>query len=62
MPFVIGRGFAEVQIQKKWNWSYLLNRVENVDKILRTHWYWQTLAQVIVKCHLLIGRGFLRSN
>ena len=23
MPLVIGRGFAEVQILKKWNWPYL---------------------------------------
>ena len=25
MLYFIGRDFAEVQIQKKWNWPYLLN-------------------------------------
>ena len=38
MPFVIGRGFAKVQImKKKWNWPYLLNFLEYFDKILHTH-------------------------
>ena len=33
MLFVIGRGFAEVQIRKTENMSYLLNRVEYFHKI-----------------------------
>ena len=28
MSVAIGRGFAVVQIRKKWNWPYLLNREE----------------------------------
>ena len=38
MTFIIGRGFAERQILKKWKWSYLLNWVEYFDKLLRKHW------------------------
>ena len=45
MIFIIGRGFAERQILKKWKWPYLLNWVEYFDKLLRKHWYWQDLAQ-----------------
>ena len=37
MTFVIGRGFAERQILKKWKWPYLLNWVEYRDEILHTH-------------------------
>ena len=51
MTFIIGRGFAERQIQKKWKWPYLLNWVEYFDKVLRKHWYWQDLAQEIAKWH-----------
>ena len=32
MSFFIGRGFAELQILKKWKWSYLLNWVEYCDE------------------------------
>ena len=32
--------------------SINLNRLEYFDKILHTHWYWQDVAQEIVKCHL----------
>ena len=32
MTFIIGRGFAECQILKKWKWSYLMNWVEYFDK------------------------------
>ena len=39
MSFFIGRGFAELQILKKWNWPYLLNCEEYCDEILHTHWY-----------------------
>ena len=56
MAFIIGRGFAECQILKKWKWPYLLNWVEytsGVDKLLRKHWYWQVLAQKIAKWHFL---------
>ena len=51
MTFIIGRGFAERQILKKWKWPYLLNWVEYSDKLLRKHWYWQDLAQEIAKWH-----------
>ena len=51
MTFIIGRGFAERQILKKWKWPYLLNWVEYFDKLLRKHWYWQVLAQEIAKWH-----------
>ena len=52
MTFIIGRGFAECQILKKWKWPYLLNWVEYFDKLLRKHGYWQDLAQEIAKWHL----------
>ena len=52
MTCFIGRGFAELQILKKWKWPYLLNWVEYCDKILHTHWYWQNVAHEIVKWHL----------
>ena len=51
MTFIIGRGFAERQILKKWKWPYLLNWVEYFDKLLRKRWYWQNLAQEIAKWH-----------
>ena len=51
MIFIIDWGFAERQILKKWKWPYLLNWVEYFDRLLRKHWYWQHLAQEIVKCH-----------
>ena len=51
MTFIIGRGFAERQILKKWKWPYLLNWVEYFDRLLCKHWYYQDLAQEIVKCH-----------
>ena len=47
MTFIIGRGFAERQILKKWKWFCLLNWVEYFDKLLRKHWYWQDLDQEI---------------
>ena len=53
MTFIIGRGFAERQILKKWKWLYLLNWVEYFDKLLRKHWYWQNLAQEIANLHFL---------
>ena len=51
MTFIIGRGFAERQILKKWKWPYLLNWVECFDKLLRKYWYWQDPAQEIAKWH-----------
>ena len=51
MTFFIGRGFAKLQILKKWKWPYLFNWVEYFDKLLRKHWYWQDLAQKIAKWH-----------
>ena len=49
MTFIIGWGFAECQILKKWKWHYLLNWVEYCDKLLRKYWYWHDLAQEIAK-------------
>ena len=52
VTFIIGRGFARLQILKIWKWTYLLNWVEYCDEILQyTYWYWPDLAQRIVKCH-----------
>ena len=51
MTLIIGWGFAERQILKKWKWPYLLNWVEYFDKLLHKHWYWQDLAQKIAKWH-----------
>ena len=56
MTFIIGRGFAECQILKKWKWPYLLNWVEYFDKLLRKLWYWQDLAQEIAKWHVYRSR------
>ena len=39
---------------------YLLNRLEYFDKILHTHWYWQDVAQEIVKCHLGLAEALPR--
>ena len=47
--FNIGRGCAELQILKKWKWQ---NWMDYCDETLHTHWYWQDVAQEIVKCHL----------
>ena len=33
MTFFIGRGFAELQILKKWKWPYLLNWLEYCDEM-----------------------------
>ena len=44
MTFIIGRGFTERQIMKKWKWHYLLNWVEYFDNLLRKHLYWYDLA------------------
>ena len=53
MSFIIGRGFAERQILKKWELPYILNWVEYFDKLLRKHCYWQDLAQEIANWHVL---------
>ena len=55
MTLFISRGFAELQILKKWKWPYLLNWVEYCDEILHTHWYWQDVAHEIVKWHLRLA-------
>ena len=58
MTFIIGRGFAECQILKKWKWPYLLNWVEYFDKLLRKHWYWQDWAQETdIFCRSRLCRG-----
>ena len=36
----------------KWKWPYLLNCEIYCDEILHTHWYWQDVANEIVKWHL----------
>ena len=62
MIFVFGRGFADRQILKKWKWPYLLNWVEYFDKLLCKHWYWQDLAQEIVKWHFSLVEAFPSSK
>ena len=59
MTFNIGRGCAELQILKKWKWP---NWVDYCDKILHTHWYWQDLAQDIVKYHLGVAEVQILKN
>ena len=49
MTFFIGRGFAELQILKKWNWPYLLNLLVYFDKSLHTHLYWHDLDRGLAK-------------
>ena len=56
MTYIIGRGFAECQILKKWKWPYLLNWVEYFDKLLCKHWYWQDLAQEIANEAMLSSK------
>ena len=48
-PPAPGRGCVELQILKKWKWP---NWVDCCDETLHTYWYWQDVAQEIVKCHL----------
>ena len=62
MTFIIGWGFAECQILKKWKWSYLFNCVEYFDKPLRKHWYWQDLAQEIFIGEALPSSKFWKSE
>ena len=62
MTFIIGRGFAECQILKKWKWPYLLNWVEYFDKRLRKYWYWQYLAQEIANWHFFLSVEALPSS
>ena len=62
MTFIIGRGFAECQILKKWKWPYLLNCVEYFDELLRKHWYWQYLAQEIAKWYFSLVEALLSSK
>ena len=59
MTFIIGRGFAERQILKKWKWPYVLNCVEYFDKLLRKHWYWQDLAQEIATWHFSLVEALI---
>ena len=56
MTFIIGRGFAERQILKKWKWLYLLNWVEYFDTLLRKHWNSQDLAHEIANWHFYRSR------
>ena len=57
MTFKVGRDCAELQILKKWKWP---SWVEYCDEILHTHWYWQDIAQEIVKCHLGLAEALPR--
>ena len=54
MTIIIGRGFAEFQILKKWKWPYLLTYkpFKYFDKLLHTNWYWQEIPQEIAKWQL----------
>ena len=65
MTFGLGRGFAERQILKKWNWPYLLKLLVYFDKILHIFYYWHDLDRGIAKfsprdCKMTfnIGRGY----
>ena len=40
--------------------SSTLKPMEYFDKILHTHWYWQDVAQEIVKCHLGLAEALPR--
>ena len=62
MTFIIGRGFTERQILKKWKWLYLLNWVEYFDTFLPKHWYWQDLTQEIANWHFLSVEALLSSK
>ena len=62
MTFIIGRGFTERQIMKKWKWHYLLNWVEYFDKLLRKHLYWYDLAQTIAKWHFSLVKALPSSK
>ena len=57
MTFNIGRGCAELQILKKWKWP---NWVDYCGKTLHTHWYWQYVAQEVVKCHFGLAEALPR--
>ena len=58
MTFFFGRGFAELQILKKWKWPYLLNWIDYYDEILHTHWYWHGVSPWDSQMTSGIGRGF----
>ena len=62
MTFIIGRGFAEGQILKKWKWLFLINWMEYFDKLLRKHWYCQDLAQEIAKWHFSLVEALSSSK
>ena len=57
MTFNIGRGCADLQILKKWKW---LNSVDCCDETLHTQWYWQDVAQEMVKCHFGLAEALPR--
>ena len=67
MTFNIGRSCAELQILKKWKWlnwvDYCVHHNSPLSSAiftLHTHWYWQDVAQVIVKCHLGLAEALPR--
>ena len=59
LSFCRGSNSEKSETIEKWHLSSvealpsanLLNWVEYFDRLLRTHWYYQDLAQEIVKCH-----------
>ena len=57
MTLNIGRDCAELQILKKWKWPIW---VDYCDETLHTHWYWQDVAQEIVKYHLGLAEALPR--
>ena len=58
MTFIIGRGFAERQILKKWKWRYLLNWVEYFDRLLRKLLILTRSSPRDCEMSFFIGRGF----
>ena len=62
MPFGIDRGFAEVQVLKRWTWPYLLNLLVYFDNVLHTHYYWQDLDRAIARYNLWSTEAMPRSK
>ena len=45
MTFIIGWGFAECQILRKWKWPYLLNWVEDLAQEI-ANWHFLSVEAV----------------
>ena len=50
---------SKIWKMKKWKWP---NWVDYCDETLHTYWYWQDVAQEIVKCHLGLAEALPRFN